>query len=173
MPDVGQASPESLAERILQDLIRQPWQKATEVARALGVDLRDVNRSLSHNFAGRVQQDSSYRWRAHEIRATTNPEIITTPTPAVSELARLCRYYLDCIGQDTDQGVSVFAFSKYDAPDYDELPALPMAAMEWDWWNAPGAARVLNKVRADRANLVAWVGYPVRLRRHRTAKWEG
>lgn len=48
-----------------------------------------------------------------------------------------------------------------------------MAGTDWDWWNTPGVERVLSKVKADRANLLAWLGYPVRLREHRTPRWQG
>lgn len=100
----------------------------------------------------------------------------TPPTPLsgpVSDLARLCRYYLECIGQDSGEGVSAFAASTHGEPGYAELPEVPLTAAKQDWWNSPRAARVLNAVRADRTNLVAWLGYPVRLRKHRTARWEG
>ena len=90
-----------------------------------------------------------------------------------SELARLCRYYLECIGQDSELGASTFAANRYGEPEYAELPALPMAGLDWDWWTSPGAGQLLGKVRADKTNLVAWLGYPVRLRKHRTPKWEG
>jgi hypothetical protein len=53
------------------------------------------------------------------------------------------------------------------------LSSLPQAAPGLDWFNQPGVGRVLGKVRQDRGKLVAWLGYPVRLRQHRTPRWEG
>jgi very-short-patch-repair endonuclease len=161
-----------LVERLLQELKRRPGQKANELAHAIGADRRQVNKHLAHTLAGKVQQDQTYRWR---LRDHSYPSAGQQPANAAppSELARLCRYYLECIGQDSDEGVSTFAANRYGEPEYAELPALPIAGTDWDWWNSPGAGRVLSKVRADKTNLVAWLGYPVRLRKHRTAKWEG
>lgn len=160
-----------LKDRVLAELRRTPGRKAAELAEALGVDRRDVNRCLSYELTGRVQQESDYRWRLlEEVRQGTPA---ATAQVTTTEIAKLCRYYLECIGQDMDEGVSVFAHSRYGEPDYAELPSLPMAGGAADWFNAPGAGRVLGKVRQDRAKLVAWLGYPVRLRRHRTARWEG
>ncbi|HUO43963.1 MAG TPA: AAA domain-containing protein [Burkholderiales bacterium] len=160
----------TLKERILAVLAQRPGQKASELAHALGVERRDVNRCLSYELAGKVQQGKDYRWRLAAPAASSQ-----TATPAVpeTELLKLCRYYLECIGQDMDESVSAFASSKYGEPDYAELPALPLTSAQEDWWNAPGVGRVLGKVRQDRVKLVAWVGYPVRLRRHRTPNWEG
>ncbi|TVT50504.1 MAG: AAA family ATPase [Denitromonas halophila] len=166
------SSAQPLSERIQNALERKPHQKATELARLLGVDRKEVNRCLSHALAGKVVQDSAYRW---SLRGSANGAVDTpgTPRAPLTELSRLARYYLECIGQDSDKGVSVFAASKYGHPDYAELPGLPLCVSGWDWWNSPGVERVLSKVRADRSKLIAWLGYPVRLREHRTAKWRG
>lgn len=159
-----------LKERIVIELTRSPGQKASELAARLGADRRLVNRCLSSELAGCVRQGSDYRWRL--VAADTTPAVAARQGPE-TELAMLCRYYLECIGQDMDEGVSAFAASRYGDPDYAELSALPLAVPELDWFNEPGVGRVLGRVRQDRANLVAWLGYPVRLRRHRTAAWEG
>ena len=72
-----------------------------------------------------------------------------------------------------DEGVSVFASNRDGEPEYAPLLILPQASSGLDWFNAPGVSRVLGKIRQDRSKLVAWLGYPVRLRHHRTARWEG
>lgn len=161
--------PPPLADRILAELKRNPNQKAAELANTLGAERREVNRCLSHQLAGKVQQSESYRWSLRGAAPTQRDQ----PNQLATELARLMRYYLECIGQDSDTGVSVFAASRHGEPDYAQLPAVPLPGDGRDWWNAPGASRVLGKVRGDRNNLIAYVGYPVRLRKHRTAKWEG
>ena len=166
------ASVQALPERILAALAIKPAQKATELAAQLGVERREVNRCLSHSLVGKVRQDSGYRWRLHKDAVAEAAGVDGTAAKA-TEIGRLCGYFLECIGQDSDVGVSVFAASHYGDPDYAELPALPMVGSDWDWCSAPGVARVLSKVKADRANLKGWLGYPVRLREHRTAKWRG
>lgn len=172
--DQGMGMPDSttnvpLADRILAELKRKPGQKAAELANALGVERREVNRYLSHQLAGKVQQSELYRWSPRGAAPSPRDQ----PAQPVTELARLMRYYLECIGQDSDKGVSVFAANRYGEPDYAQLPSVPLPSDGSDWWNASGASRVLGKVRAERNNLIAYIGYPVRLRKHRTAKWEG
>lgn len=157
-----------LKERILEELQRKPGLKAAELAQVLGCERREVNRCLSYDLAGRVQQGSDYRWRLVQRGA---PQAVAAPTPT-TEIARLCRYYLECISQDMDEGVSVFARNQYGDPDYAQLGSVPIAS-DTDWWNAPGVSRLLGKVRADRGKTILWFGYPVRLRQHRTARWEG
>ncbi|MCA9229718.1 MAG: AAA family ATPase, partial [Planctomycetales bacterium] len=164
--------PEGLAKRILSALEAQPGQRGSDLASRLGVDRKEVNRCLAHELAGRVVQDSGYRWSLRHGSGVQTPVAQTAGT-SLTELARLCRYYLECIGNDTGEGVSVFAASKFGEPEYTELPALPVLDPTDAWWNSPGVQRVLGNVRADRGNLVAWLGYPVRLREHRTAKWRG
>lgn len=164
--------PEGLAQRILAALEAQPRQKGSDLANLLGADRKEVNQCLAHELAGRVVQDSGYRWSLRLGGGVQTPAA-PAATTSLTELARLCRYYLECIGNDTGEGVSVFAASKYGEPEYTELPALPVLAPTDAWRNSPGVQRVLGKVRADRGNLVAWLGYPVRLREHRTAKWRG
>lgn len=160
----------SLKERIAAELARVPGRKATELAAALGIDRREVNRCLSYELTGKVRQGKDYRWR---LVGRESPPAVAPLAAPETEISKLCRYYLECIGQDMDEGVSAFASNRYGEPDYAELAALPLAAPDADWFNEAGVGRVLGKVRQDRAKLVAWLGYPVRLRRHRTAKWEG
>jgi very-short-patch-repair endonuclease len=161
----------SLAERVVAELRVAPGRKASEIARALRVERRDVNRCLSHDLAGKVAQDATYRWKLREASAEALGR--STPPEPPTELNRLCRYFLECAGHNSDKGVSTFSSSRNGDPDYAEIPALPMLGAAGDWWNAPGVGRVLGKVSADKANLQAWIGYPVRLRYHQTPKWRG
>ena len=89
-----------------------------------------------------------------------------------TEFSRLCRYYLECIGQDMDEGVSVFARNQSGDPQYAQLAAASTESHA-DWWSSSAVPRLLGQMRADRAKLTAWLGYPVRLRHHRTERWQG
>jgi very-short-patch-repair endonuclease len=157
-----------LRQLVLESLQRTPGRKASELATALGRDRRDINRCLSYELAGQVQQGSDYRWRL----AQRDSQRATPGLAPATEMSRLCRYYLECISQDMDEGVSVFARNQYGDPDYAQLAFVPLGS-NVDWWNSPGVGRVLGKVRKERGNLMPWLGYPVRLRQHRTARWEG
>src|SRR5438552_439663 len=106
-----------LKERILDQLSVKQSLKASELAQSLGCERREVNRCLSSELAGLVQQGSDYRWRLAQRGA---PQAAAAPTPT-TEIARLCRYYLECISQDMDEGVSTFARNQYGDPDYAQL----------------------------------------------------
>lgn len=164
---------QDLAAQILELLRTSGGQKAVELAMALGADRRSVNQCLTEDLAGQVTQDASYRWSLRESHASRVVSRAPEGGRADSEIAKLCRYYLDCLGQDCDQGVSTFAASNRGEPNYAALAAHPLIAGRADWWNAPGVASVLSQVKEDRANLTAWLGYPVRLRQHQTANWRG
>lgn len=159
-----------LGEKIIELLKNNAGLKAAELAKLLEIERREVNRLLAYDLAERVIQDSGYRWRLRGQRTETSADTVAKP---LNEVARLCRYYLECIGQDSDEGVSTFAASRTGDADYAEVPAVPMLGGDGDWWNTPGVMRVVNRVKSDRGNLQAWFGYPVRLREHRTAKWRG
>ena len=163
-------NPPALKERVLAALRDSPGRKASELAQALGVERQDINRCLTHELAGSVRQASDYRW--HLVDSAGAVPLTPTATPA-SDLARLCQYYLECIGQDMNEGVSIFASASHGEPGYAPLSSLPQTTPGLDWFNQPGVGRVLGKIRQDRNKLVAWLGYPVRLRHHRTARWEG
>ena len=156
-----------LAERILDILRKQPGQLASRIAELAGVEKLAVIVCVRSELAGLVAQSDDYRWSLAE----QSPARSRAPEP-VGELARLARYYLECISQDMDGGVSVFASSKYGAPDYAGLNSVSFE-VDANWWRTPDIQRVLGKVAADRNKLVAWLGYPVRLRRHTTPKWDG
>jgi very-short-patch-repair endonuclease len=168
MPDARAGTAKPLGQLVLEELQRNPGRKASELANALGRDRREVNRCLSYELAGRVQQGSDYRWRLVQ-RESQRPASAPRPT---TELSRLCRYYLECISQDMDEGASVFARSQYGDPDYAQLASLPIGS-DGDWWNSAGVGRLLGKARGERGRLMLWLGYPVRLRQHRSARWEG
>jgi very-short-patch-repair endonuclease len=158
----------SLRELIVEALQAKPGLKASELAKVLGRERREINRCLSYELAGLVQQGNDYRWRLAQ-RGDQEAGVVSVPT---SEISRLCRYYLECIGQDMDEGVSQLARNQYGDPDYSQLASVPLGS-NLDWWNWPGVGRLLGRVRAERGKLMLWLGYPVRLREHRTARWHG
>lgn len=157
-----------LKDRILEALEHKPGQKAAELAQALECARREVNQCLSVELAGSVQQGSDYRWRM-----VSRADAQMTAAPAsTTEIAKLCRYYLECINQDLDEGASVFAKNQYGDLDYANLRSVPIVSGD-DWWNAPGVGRLLNRARQERGKLMLWLGYPVHLRQHRSPRWEG
>ena len=163
----------SQADEILALLQRRPNLTARHIAEELEVDRRTVNSLFNGPLLGKVIQDNSYRWRIaeksnSESRPPTVP-FLASETP----LARLCRYYLDCLSFDEDTGVSLFAASK-DALDYFD-PGLPsLEETLANGVNADGMQTLQRRLDRDRNRKTLVLGYPVRLRLHRARTgWSG
>lgn len=164
-----------LDSRIIQALEARPGQKAGQIAAFLGVDKQLVNSALYGRLKGRVQQDKGYRWYLKgssgiDKREEDGPKRLDTP------LAKLCRYYLDCLSHDDVGGVSEFASSLYGQPGYVELASLPMFDEAGiDPFDSESGRQLLGRVRRDRNRQAVFLGYPVRLNliRSRKSNWEG
>lgn len=164
----------SLADRIVDHLRSHGPAKAVEISRGLGVDKEAVNKALYGPLKGRVTQDRSYRW---SISASDSPRQADGGPEeperyANTNLAKLCRYYLACLGYD-DAGISTFLTSKYGDPDFFELPNLPRAPN--DLAEADAARRMLGRKRTERGRYGLYLGYPTALNRLKSRKsdWEG
>ena len=118
--------------------------------------------------------NSSYRWwptGKTNIQQTNDQVQAQIDTP----LARLCRYYLDCLNHDDQGGLSVFASSQFDL-DYVEIDSATLLSGDSkNIFSSDGAQKLLRKVRRDRGRLVVVLGYPVQLTwlRARTGSWQG
>ena len=146
----------SLDERILDAIRAKPGQKAKNIAAQLGIDRQLANSALYGRLKGRVQQDKAYRWYLKGSSGIDEqpegPRRLGTP------LAKLCRYYLDCLSHDDVGGVSEFATSMYGQPGYVELASLPMFDETGiDPFDSKGGQQLLGRVRRDR-NRQAIVG---------------
>jgi len=163
----------SIEGRVLELVNESRGITARQVADQLGLDKRQVNSALYGRLRGRVFQDNAYRWwplsREHAATGTGSAEPEKN-TP----LARLCRYYLDCLAQEDGTGISAFASSRH-ALDYAPLEKLPLVeSADSDIFQNEFSRRLLRKVKQDRGRLQLYVGYPTRLNliRSRTG-WEG
>jgi very-short-patch-repair endonuclease len=166
----------NLEDRIADVLAAFPGLKAREIADRLGVPRGEVNSSLYRHRGTRFVQDNTYRWRVLHAAAPEVERPAPAPSPPPSPptpLTRLCRYYLDCISQEGELDISVFATGWYGL-DYAELDRLPLLAQDTNVFQSQGAQRLLHKLRHDRSRLVLYLGYPVRLRHLRGRDgWEG
>src|SRR5690348_6968038 len=103
----------SLDQKIASAIREQPGISARDLASKLGVERNQVNSLLYGALSGLFVQDEKYRWYpAEHKKDTAGPRVEAVNTP----LARLCRYYLACLGHDDTAGVSVFAQSQYGEP---------------------------------------------------------
>lgn len=165
----------SLKDQIVAALKAKPQQKADALARALGAERAEVNKALYGALRGQVAQDRAYRWSL----VTAAPRVATAGAEngddtgfANTDLAKLCRYYLACLGYD-DTGVSIFLTSKFGEPDYLEVRTLPQSPE--DLAESEGARRMLGRKRAEQGRYGLYFGYPTNIHHHRSQRsdWAG
>lgn len=162
---------ENQKSRILEYLRAHGSAKATNIASALGIDRTAINQLLHGALRDQVKQDKNYAW---SLASTASPQA----TPSIQPEAKanvwrsLFAYYLDCLAQDDDNGVSVFADSRYDL-DYVELPSWPFDSSSPE--NQSDALRkLIGRQRRDARKKILWLGYPVMVRQVRgRGGWEG
>ncbi len=160
------------ADRILNLLAQRPGLKAQEIAQQFGMERREVNSLLYGTLRARVVSDQNYRWSLRVPAQALQASRPETPERFETPLARLCRYYLECLSQESDVGVHVFASGR--TLDYAPLEESPFSGEGSELFVSQGARSLWNRVRWARGGLALYLGYPVRLRYHQKAGgWEG
>jgi very-short-patch-repair endonuclease len=167
----------TLSEKVLSLLAESPGLRVKQIASRTGESRTAVNKVLYGDLAGKVRQDSKYRWYpTRSGRSSRSGSASQSGASAGSRtiLARLCRYYLDCLAQGDENGVTVFAKSM-GGKDYVELNDLPgVEPSGANPFAVQGADRLLRSLSQSKGRQVMYVGYPCRLRRHRARSgWEG
>jgi very-short-patch-repair endonuclease len=156
--------PKQNKDRISELLASKPGLRSKQIAQELGIERTDVNSILYGELRHKFKQDQDYQWWPQELATTSRREAPKRVEIRDSLLARLCRYYLDCLSQDREDGISVFASSNYQS-DYVELEELPQLSRKVsNIFEDDSARQLLNRMRRDRGRLIMYVGYPVRLR---------
>lgn len=160
----------SIETMILEFIINNPGKKAREIAGQLGIDKSEVNHFLYGSLKEQLISDDKYGWYIKEnapSKAKADSRIQKTP------LSNLCRYYLACLGQDDEGGVSVFANNKFDDFDYTELTVLPTENGEIE--HSEKVQKLVSKIRKDKSRLEMYFGYPTTLKKCKSKKsgWEG
>ena len=171
------STPFSLPERVLAHLRQHPGQYAREIAQALGCEKTAVNSCLYGELSGRVVQTHPYRWALASNAGPADGSASPAAAPAHLEtpVAKLSRYYLDCISFDDEGGASFFAESKFEQ-SYVELPKNPLLTEQGlaPMLGLAPVQRLLAHVRQDRKRLGLVMGYPCYLKRIRSKRgWEG
>lgn len=159
-------------ELILEALKAHPGQKASDLAIELDTEKKEINGLLYGELKDECVQDERYCWYLNKDA----PVSVKEEKKAISKtaLSSLAHYYLSCIGQDDEGGVSVFADSKHGDFDYIELKSLPLKTGD-SLIESQDAQKLLGKIRKDRSRLAMYLGYPSTLKKVRSKKssWEG
>jgi very-short-patch-repair endonuclease len=146
----------SHTDRIQQLLLEKPGLKAQQIASELGLERSHVASALESLARGEVRQDSEYRWWP---RTGAAPALAA---PRGSFLARLCRYYLECLAHESGSGISIPAGAS--DVDYVVLNELPFARSGAVPGNERAMRKLIRKTRQERGQLALYVGYALRLR---------
>jgi len=146
---------QTLHDKILSLLAKRPDQKADEIAKALGATRSEINQALYGPLRPLVRQDRAYRWGLAAGAGVAPPDAFPD-----TDLARLCRYYLACLGHD-DTGVSVFLTPKSGPPDYAEVKIAPRSAT--DLAEEEACRRMLERRRAEQVRYELYYGYPIHI----------
>ncbi|MDH5328167.1 MAG: hypothetical protein OEZ68_22045 [Gammaproteobacteria bacterium] len=163
---------QEIAQNIASVLNTKSGQLARDIARDLGLDKKEVNSVLYGSLKGKFYQDKSYRWWPNDDRPKASKEE-KLEKRADTPLAKLCQYYLACMGRDDEGGISAFAFNKYGPSDYVELETLSTSSDTL--FELPNASALFKKVRGERGRLTMHFGYPTNLKKIKSSRssWEG
>ena len=157
-----------LEQRLVNELINNPGQKAAQLANKLDAPRQEVSRllnQLGHQF----KQDSAYKWWPIDNVPNKNTEASSTGL-SKTPLARLCRYYLACLGQDDVGEISTWARSQHDY-DYVSLNEVPTDGIN-RLLQESGPASLLSAMQRDRGSKVLYLGYPICITRVTSRKGE-
>ncbi len=161
----------TLNERVLEALRDKPNQKADALAKSLGAERSQINKLLYGPLRGQVVQNSTYQWSLRSSSKSGHGGENDANGFANTTLAKLCRYYLACLGYD-ESGVSAFQESKWDL-DYVELSKLPVTSTELT--HNEDARKLLQKKNKEQGRFELFLGYPVRIKEIQSSKsgWKG
>lgn len=159
-----------LNEKVSLILTENPGLRAGEIAEKLNIDRKQINSFLYKSPKDKYIQDEKYCWYLAQ-----DVPVQRSDKKNISEnaLSRLCKYYLSCLSQDNENGISVFADSKFGL-DYIELEKLSLDGGEHVLLSNEGQG-LLGKIRKDRSRLEMYLGYPTALKKVKSNKnsWEG
>ena len=144
----------SHTDRIQQLLLEKPGLRAQQIAAELGLERAEVANAL-HRASGEFTQDNAYRWWPGPAISRAAPA-----DPGSGFLARLSRYYLDCLTRESGSGVSLPA----GGAEHIALAEFPLATPDRPPTDDRAIRKLIRRVRQERVQLDLFLGYALRLR---------
>lgn len=145
---------------ILKIISEHPGISAKDIAQFIGCDRKDVNSALYGVLSKHCYQDSSYRWYSNSHK--NNQAHASLVTPPDQRLSDICKYYLNCLSLEENNGISAFLTSNHSL-NYTELSSLTVDSSD------ETVANLIHKVSMEK-NLTAHVGYPVLIEKFHSTK---
>ncbi|MBU8874530.1 AAA family ATPase [Reyranella sp. MMS21-HV4-11] len=111
-----------------------------------------------------MKQNKNFAW---SLTSTNSPQSKASRQSKTkgNTWSPLFRYYLDCLAQDDDNGVSVFADFGSDL-DYVELPSWPLDGPASEG-HSDALRKLIGRQQRDWRKKILWLGYPTMLRQVR------
>ncbi len=150
-----------LQQSILTLLGQSNGIKASEIAQRLNLNKDSIVKILTNELKDVCYQDTTYKWY---LKTQKNPNI-TKVENADESLSNLCKYYLNCLNIENNNSVSEFLISKYSLK-YAELKNLNLS----DKKNNQALEFLHKKMSGPNKNVVAYVGYPVMIKKIYSSK---
>ena len=161
-----------LEEMIIEILASHDGIKTKDKCRVIreryneNVDMSVIREILYNNLKDRVYQDNRYRWFLVRTDNSNQLNHISENDKSNTLISRLMSYYLECIAQDYDDGISEFAKSRYDLPAYAQINVLPQYANDANvFYRENNLNRVLNIIRASHGRTVVYITVKVKVLR--------
>ena len=151
-----------LEKDILDTISASKGIKARDIANKLNIDRHSVNSLLYGTLKTYCYQDSSYKWFVNKPIANSDNKLSIKLPEIDNRLASLCKYYLNCLSLEENNGISAFLKSTHDL-DYTEIHGLGIDAL------TDTAVDLLKKTTKQRT-LSAYIGYPVSIEKIHSTK---
>lgn len=151
-----------LENKILAIIQNEPGIKARLIASKLSVDKTEINSLLYGKLKGKVIQNKKYGWSLKSFDPDVNKKTKTEKKDKTI-LGKLSNYYLDCITNDSENGIRAFVQSKFDY-DYAELEKLPLldnVSLGNELNKNENAQKLVSKSKSFKSDKTAYLGYPV------------
>jgi len=152
----------NLEQEILNILKEKKSAKAKVISEILGVSTTQINSQLHGKLKSLVIQDNKYNWSLREALIETSELKQKESLVSVKNhsLARLSRYYLECLSKDIGQGIEEFASNFSGRPKYCQLGGVPSLTDSFSI-NSQNLQSYVNAFRANKSNLAVCIGYPI------------
>jgi len=162
-------STDDINQKITELLEIEEGLSTTEISEKLGIDRAIIDSNLYKQLGKSFFQDNHYGWYLKNKYIPKKLKKINTDT---HNLAKISKYFLDCLEHSDDSGYSCFASNMYGNPDYLEISNLPTYE---DLREYPELGQLKSAIRRQKGSAEIFFGYPVRIKKIESKKssWSG
>jgi len=152
----------SLEQDIVKIIEEKKSIKAREIAEILGLTTTDINSKLYGVLKSQLVQDKKYNWSIRKVESSVSSKTSVESLAPLknNNLARLSRYYLECLSKEIGQGIDEFSSNFNGLPKYCQIDGVPSLTDGFSIIPEKINSYV-NTFRKNRNNLSVCIGYPI------------